>query len=202
MPQAIHLHETRRNASQSGAKVVVALGGNVQSHVGDPLTTLRAALARLDDSLLQVELASRFYETPCFPVDAGPDYINSAAILSGMDNPDEILAVLHRVEEEFGRTRDTRWGRRTLDLDLIAVGENVLPDHDTFVTWRNLPQQQQISAAPQQLILPHPRMQDRAFVLVPLAEIAPDWCHPVSGLTVAEMLANLPEDEKTLVKPV
>jgi len=164
--------------------------------------TLRAALARLDDSPLQVESASRFYETPCFPVDAGPDYINSAAVLSGSGNPDEILEILHRVEAEFGRERDTRWGQRTLDLDLIAVGEIVLPDREVFVTWRNLPLEQQISAAPQQLILPHPRMQDRAFVLVPLAEIVPDWCHPVSGLTVTEMLANLPEDEKSLVNPV
>jgi len=202
VPQDIELHKTVGNARQTGPKALVALGGNVASHVGGPDQTLRAALARLVDLGLHVEAASRFYATPCFPVGSGPDYINSAAILSGGNDPHEVLTILHQVEAAFGRARDTRWGQRTLDLDLIAMGDIVLPDRDTFVTWRNLPLDQQMTLTPDHLILPHPRLQDRAFVLIPLAEIAPGWKHPISGLTVAEMAAALPEDEKTAVKPL
>lgn len=102
----------------------------------------------------------------------------------------------------MGRTRDTRWGMRTLDLDLIAIGDAVLPDEKTQDHWRFLPPDTQRIAAPDRLILPHPRMQDRAFVLVPLADVAPDWCHPRLNLTVAQMLAALPAQDRDEVVPL
>jgi 2-amino-4-hydroxy-6-hydroxymethyldihydropteridine diphosphokinase len=91
---------------------------------------------------------------------------------------------------------------RTLDLDLVSFGDRVLPDTSTYNQWRTLPSQEQMKQAPDRLILPHPRLQDRAFVLVPMADVAPDWYHPVLGLTVREMVAALPVDDIAAVTPL
>lgn len=86
-----------------------------------------------------------------------------------------------------------RWGARTLDLDLIAVGGKVLPDAQTHKYWRDMPLDQQKTKTPNTLILPHPRLAERAFVLVPMLEVAPDWCHPVTGASVRQMSDALPD---------
>ena len=199
MLQDIECHNTYTNSSSDYPKVVVAVGANMPSDVGPPEKTLRRAFEILADSHLTVVEISQFYKTPCFPAGAGPDYVNAAAILSGLKDPTEILTLLHDVEATLGRTREIRWGQRTLDLDLIGVGDLVLPDLATYRDWQDLPVEDQAKRAPEQLILPHPRMQDRAFVLIPLAEIAPDWIHPVSGLSVRQMLDALPDMDKSEV---
>jgi 2-amino-4-hydroxy-6-hydroxymethyldihydropteridine diphosphokinase len=183
--------------------VLVALGANLPNGADTPATTLQKALAALPAGGLRVDQVSRFFATPCFPAGAGPDYVNAAARLSapGM-TPGQVLAALHAVESDFGRQRVQRWGMRTLDLDLIAMGQAVQPDAATAAEWRALPPDQQINRAPKGLILPHPRLQDRAFVLVPLHDVAPHWRHPATGLTVSEMLHGLPACDRDAVVPL
>lgn len=180
---------------------LIALGGNLPSEVGDPAQTLNAALAEFLQSGVAVEAVSRFYRTPCFPKGAGPDYVNAAARLRFAGTAEALLRVLHEIEAHYGRERIERWGRRTLDLDLIAAGDTVVPDAETHAAWRSLPPDQQALNAPDHLILPHPRLQERAFVLVPLADVAPEWRHPVLGLTVSEMLEALPDKDISEVRP-
>ncbi len=149
-----------------------------------------------------IRMVSRFYETPCFPQGAGPDYVNAALCAQWDGPPEALLALLHAVEAGFSRTRGVRWGMRTLDLDLIGLGDAVLPDRETWAAWRRLPLDEQMQLAPDRLILPHPRLEDRGFVLVPLADVAPEWRHPVTGASVAEMCAALPEAARAEVKPL
>lgn len=191
-----------RFSATSAQKTLIALGANLPSAAGAPQATLRAALDGLDAPDCRVAAISRFYRTPCFPAGAGPDYVNAAAMLETPEPPLAILARLHAVEERFGRRRDQRWGSRTLDLDLLAVGQRIHPDRAAYLSWRDLPPETQVRAVPDRLILPHPRMQDRAFVLIPLAEIAPDWHHPVSGLSVRQMVDALPPADRDGVRPL
>jgi 2-amino-4-hydroxy-6-hydroxymethyldihydropteridine diphosphokinase len=190
--------------SKSDAQLFIALGGNLPNQGLPPLATLHAALADLSAAGLGPLRCSRIYATPCFPKGAGPDYVNAVAAASIPDtlSPQDALALLHRIEAAHGRTRETRWGMRTLDLDLIAFGQTVLPDIATHSHWRDLDPARQRSETPDSLILPHPRLQDRAFVLVPLLDIAPDWTHPLTGLTVAQMAAALPAADRAEVRPI
>lgn len=184
--------------------VLVALGANLPNGGMQPAETLAAALAALPARGLTLLRASRFYATPCFPAGAGPDYVNAAARLAAAPGmgPRDILAALHAVETAFGRARAQRWGMRTLDLDLLAVGNLVLPDAATAAAWRDLPADRQAGTAPDRLILPHPRLQERAFVLVPLAEVAPRWRHPATGRSVAQMRDALPLADRRAVVPL
>ena len=185
-------------------QLLVALGANLPFTDEPPETTLRRAFKALSEEGVSVLAVSRFFATPCFPAGAGPDYVNAAAVLAASpeSDPTSVLVSLHRVEAVFGRSRDVRWGMRTLDIDLLAMGDSVLPDAATQDAWRNLAPEAQARTAPGALILPHPRLQDRAFVLVPLADVAPDWVHPRTGLSVRRMLAALPKAERDAVKPL
>jgi len=184
------------------AQALIALGGNLPFEGDAPEVTLPKACAALADEGLAIQSISRLYRTPCFPAGAGPDYVNAAAVVSvpSGTGAGTVLAALHAVEARFGRERLQRWGMRTLDIDLLAFGDSVQPDPATQDHWRNLPPAAQAREAPGQLILPHPRLQDRAFVLVPLADVAPDWVHPRTGLTVRQMLAALPLSDRDAVK--
>lgn len=189
---------------RKSAGILVALGANLPFGGQPPAKTLCAAVGALADEGFVLQAFSAVYATPCFPVGAGPDYVNAAAALASPDGADvtQVLAALHRVEARFGRERVQRWGMRTLDVDLVAVGDLVMPDARTQDLWRDLAPEAQIRSTPDQLILPHPRLQDRAFVLVPLADVAGDWRHPRTGKSVREMLAALPPEDVAAVRPL
>ena len=183
-------------------KMLIAFGANLETGGFSLTETLLAATKAVVTPEVRVAAMSRLFASPCFPPGAGPDYVNAAAVLETTLTPQGLLAHLHAVEAAFRRERLQRWGRRTLDLDLLAAGDLVLPDRATQTAWRQLAPQDQTKVAPDQLILPHPRLQDRAFVLVPLRDIAPDWCHPVLNLTVTQMLDALDPADIRAVKPV
>lgn len=189
-------------------QILLALGANlprdVTSGTGAPAETLRLALADLPSLGLHLVALSPFFQTACFPAGAGPDYVNAAACCEVAEGtkPARLLATLHDLEARYGRARSTRWAGRTLDIDLLAAGDHILPDIETQTHWRHLPPSEQAQRAPETLILPHPRLQDRGFVLVPLEHVAPDWRHPILGLTVTQMRAALPPDALHGIEPL
>ncbi|WP_082029873.1 2-amino-4-hydroxy-6-hydroxymethyldihydropteridine diphosphokinase [Ruegeria sp. ANG-S4] len=187
---------------KSLSEAVIALGGNLSLRGHGPRVTLEQSLSAMVEAGLVIRAASRFFATPCFPAGAGPDYVNAAVLIETDLDPGQLLDLLHRIEHDFGRAREQRWGMRTLDLDLVCWGDLVLPDELEHQRWLTLAPEDQVKSAPEQLILPHPRLQDRAFVLVPMADVAPDWSHPVLGLTARQMVAALPPADVAAVTPL
>lgn len=159
--------------------ILVALGANLASPVhGPPEATLEAALAALDAAGITILKRSPWYRSAPVPRGDQPWYINGVASVRTALGPDALLAQLHRIEQAFGRTRRERNEPRVLDLDLL--------DYDGMV-------RQGGGAGP---ALPHPRMHERAFVLLPLRDVAPDWRHPVTGTGLAALIAALPEGQQ------
>ena len=156
--------------------IIIALGGNLTDESGHaPLANCRAAVDAMRGLPgCRLHSVSRWYRSPAWPPSDQPDYINGAALLIGRVAPAALLAALHAIEAHAGRRRGVTNAARILDLDIIAMGGLVRP-----------------APAP---VLPHPRAHVRRFVLQPIADILPAWRHPVSGETVAAMLAALPDD--------
>jgi 2-amino-4-hydroxy-6-hydroxymethyldihydropteridine diphosphokinase len=158
-------------------RAAIALGANL----GDRHATLEEAIRRIGQEIGRIAARSRWHETPALmrpddPAKEHPAYLNGVVVALTELTPPSILARLQLIERSLGRNRAAeqgRWQPRPIDLDLIAVEAEVL----------DLPD----------LRLPHPEMQNRAFVLVPMAEVWPDWRHPRLGRTVEEMLAGLPD---------
>jgi 2-amino-4-hydroxy-6-hydroxymethyldihydropteridine diphosphokinase len=187
---------------QKDRQAIIAYGGNLASPAGTPQQTICRALASLSGPDLRLTAISRLYRSPAFPAGSGPDYINGAALARTTLGAPALLERLHAVEAELGRVRTGRWHARAVDLDLIGMQDLIAPDPETVRHWIDLGPAEQRKVAPEQLILPHPRLQDRAFVLVPLAEIAPCWRHPLTGLSVTQMLDALPLDMRAGIVPI
>lgn len=181
---------------------LVALGANLPSPLGAPRATLEAALAALEARGYRVVRRSPWYRTPAFPPGSGPAFVNGAALVAGPADPETLLAALHEIERTIGRTRRQRWAPRSCDLDLLACGDRVLPDRETATRWLRLDPDAQATTAPGRLILPHPRLHERGFVLRPLTDVAPDWVHPLTGQSVRAMLAALPAAALAGIEPL
>lgn len=168
-------------------KILLSFGGNLPSSFGDPMATIRAAYNKLSSLGCEILDASGFYRTRAITLDDQanvPDFCNSAAVAETRLSPDHLLDLLHEVEGAFGRKRAGRWNARTLDIDLVAYSQMVLPNANEWFVVANNPDPAAFVEAP---MVPHPRMHKRGFVLVPLLEVAPEWCHPLLGSTVREL---------------
>ncbi len=168
--------------------ILIALGANLSNPaIGSPREACEQALASLSRADVKVVARSRWYRSAPVPQSDQPDYINGVASVSCARAPAELLALLHEIEAELGRTRNRVNEARVIDLDLLAHG-------DQIVGWPFSPQSnhsanhsaEQVRAVA--LTLPHPRLHDRAFVLLPLRDVAPDWRHPVTGQDIGAMI--------------
>jgi 2-amino-4-hydroxy-6-hydroxymethyldihydropteridine diphosphokinase len=189
--------------NKDGDIALILLGSNTSSRDILPANFVLNGRLRLIELLnLDADKFSGLYASPAFPAGIGPDFVNAAMAIRTTMPPDDLLGLMHKVEAEADRTRVVRWGPRTLDLDLVAFGSAVFPNVKVQTLWRDLPAERQKIEMPGELILPHPRLQDRAFVLVPLAQVAPDWVHPVLGRSVVQMRDALPASDVAAIRPM
>jgi len=157
-------------ASSADEAVIVALGANLVGSYASLEDLLEAALGRFESEGLKVIARSRWWKSAAWPDPAGPEYRNGVAIVETRLGPVETLAALRRIERAFGRERGEPNAPRTLDLDLIAHGRTVMDEGG--------------------LTLPHPRAHERLFVVGPLAEVLPDWRHPVVGESASALAST------------
>ena len=158
--------------------ILLGLGANLPSaRHGKPQATLAAALAALAAEGVAVERRSPWYRSAPVPAaENQPWYVNGVAEVKTALAPEALLALLHRVEQRFGRVRRQRNEPRVLDLDLLDYDGLVQPGDGA--------------------VLPHPRLHERAFVLLPLRDVAPGWRHPSLGRGVDELIAALPPGQR------
>jgi 2-amino-4-hydroxy-6-hydroxymethyldihydropteridine diphosphokinase len=162
--------------------ILIALGANLPSRYGTPLETLQAAKHELRAHGLKIVKESRTWLTRPEPYDPNQDWFHNAVISVETDLPARsLLDLMHNIEKNFGRTRFKKNESRVLDLDLLAYNDDIIEADDT-------------------IIVPHPRMHERLFVLKPLEDISKNWNHPVKRQSVAEMLRDLPPGQQA--KPV
>ena len=158
---------------------LIALGANLPSRFGTPAQTLYAALKAMAEKDIWPVQISRVWKTAPVPfVEGQPWYHNAVAAVETSMAPHDLLLTLLAIEEEFGRVRTVRNAPRLLDLDLITYNDDIILDGPD-------------------LIVPHPRMEGRAFVLMPMADLLDEeWVHPQSGNTLSQLIARLPDEQK------
>ena len=161
--------------------IYIALGSNLSAPgFNTPAETLEAAISALMAASLPIIRRSGIWLTEPVPVSDQPWFANAVIETVSEDKPGTLMQRLHRLEADFERVRSTPNAARTLDLDLIDYAGQLSQTGD------NGPN------------LPHPRLQDRAFVLLPLQEIAPDWVHPLSGKAISDLIAALDSSQKAI----
>lgn len=169
-------------AEITAIKPVIAYIG-LGANLGDPRRQVEEAIERLGEAEeVEVMRVSSFYLTPPLGPPGQPWYVNAAAQVKTRLTAEELMTVLLGIETAMGRVRGERWGPRLIDLDLLLYNGEIISRPD--------------------LTVPHPEMHRRAFVLAPLAEIAPDAWHPVLEKSAAELLANLDAADREAVRPI
>jgi 2-amino-4-hydroxy-6-hydroxymethyldihydropteridine diphosphokinase len=161
---------------------LIGLGANLPSRHGGPLETLIAALAALEARKIRILARSPWFESEPVPQSDQPWFINAAILVETLGTPNNLLKTLHEIEIAFGRARSVPNAARPIDLDLLLSAQD--PEPGAAVEGL-------VDLSGNALVLPHPRLAERAFVLKPVAEIAPDWRHPGTGQTLATMAAGL-----------
>ena len=165
------------NQYQAGRLVLIGIGANLPSTYGTPRETCVAAFNVLRDIGVLLARRSRWFESAPLPALDQPWFVNGVVTVSTTLSPQALLDLLHDIEHSFGRVRRVRNEARILDLDFIAYDDLVIEGEEGA-------------------ILPHPRMHQRAFVLLPMGELAPDWVHPVLKTPIEELVLALPRDQK------
>ncbi|NQW02132.1 MAG: 2-amino-4-hydroxy-6-hydroxymethyldihydropteridine diphosphokinase [Rhodospirillales bacterium] len=161
--------------------IFIGLGANLPTETyGPPRAALGAALEALQGQGPVIRQHSPWYESAPVPVSDQPWYVNGVCRIETTLTAQQLVALLLDLETRFGRLRSVQNAPRILDMDLLAYNDLVLAGSD-----------------PSALSVPHPRMYGRAFVILPLADIAPDWVDPVSGKAICDLRAALPEDQQT-----
>ncbi|MGI9416104.1 MAG: 2-amino-4-hydroxy-6-hydroxymethyldihydropteridine diphosphokinase [Hyphomicrobiales bacterium] len=161
--------------------ILLGLGSNLPGPWGPPADMLAGALEALEREGIRIALRSGFLLSAPLGRTAQPEFANAVVAVETYLPPLALLARCHRIERLGGRRRHQRWGPRTLDIDLLAY-HGVIMNRGTGSA---------AMAARAPLVLPHPGIEQRAFVLVPLEEIAPGWHHPVTGQSPSAMLRRL-----------
>ena len=158
--------------------IYVGLGANMVHPVhGEPVNTLKIVGKSLDGGQIKVLRMSDFYETSPVPVSDDPWFVNAVLSLETNLKPYDLLQLLHKTENVFGRERSTINAPRAIDLDLLAY-------HDMVSLPGEIP------------ILPHPRLDERAFVMMPLRDLDPGWVHPRTGEVVHDIMSKIPSNQK------
>ncbi len=157
--------------------IIIGFGANLDGAHGAPEETFQHALEAIMKRGIRIVGTSSVWKTSPVDTDEAQDWYTNAVIAVETEAAaEELLAILLDIETEFGRIRTTRNAARSIDLDLICYHDEIINVDDT-------------------LIVPHPRMHERGFVLLPLKEIAPDWTHPVGEWTIDELIERLPADQ-------
>lgn len=187
MPLRLYGYALLLSPNQSRA-LLLALGSNISGNWGDPHATLRRAINQLQRYGINIVGRSNLYWTQPLGVGRQPYYLNAVVVAEAGLAPAELLRTLKRIEGRAGRKLSPPMHARPLDLDILAYGGRRFG-------W---PPTRRHNG---RLILPHPELQARAFVLVPLGDVAPHWRHPVLGLPVKTMLARLRPADRASVRP-
>ena len=153
-------------------KVIIGVGGNINSEDGiHPIETCNKAIRSFQNYSIKVKKQSKWYNSEPIPKSDQPNFFNCVVIAITKLNEYDVLKFLHKIEADFGRRRNKINASRTIDLDLIDYSNKVVKNKN--------------------IVIPHPRAHLRKFVMGPLAEINPDWIHPVLKVNILDILKKL-----------
>lgn len=155
--------------------IILGLGANLDSAFGSPEVTIRRAMDLFESHGIGILAGSTIWKTAPVPISDQPWYRNAVCSIQTRHNPYELLDVIRKIESDFGRIRSVQDAPRVIDIDILSYNG--------------------IHIETNTLQIPHPRMHERAFVLYPLREISPEWVHPLSGMGINELIAQLPAEQ-------